>query len=120
MSCHEYAAAIALNGLDGPHIGDTRPGFNGPGGVAIVFNISTLALPELDPWIGFSVLVPLGSDNEDSGFGIKFEPDPKNGRVKLAAHHRINMNLNTARALVEKTYTTSLGLCYTYRRAFLY
>lgn len=93
MSSHEYAAAIALDGLDGRCIGDTRPGFNGPGSVAVVFNISTLALPELDPWLGFTLLVPLGSDNEDTGFGVKFEPDTKNGRVKLAAHHHINVSV---------------------------
>ncbi|KAH8894849.1 hypothetical protein GQ53DRAFT_820525 [Thozetella sp. PMI_491] len=89
-----HDTAIVVSSLGGPFIGGQKFGLVDIGiGADVNVSLAIHKTPiDSDAWIGFILEFPLGSDNEDVGFGIRFEPNRHNqdrGLLKLARTHRI-------------------------------
>jgi hypothetical protein len=80
-----WNAALALSN-DGP--------FLDRGDIQVELEVVTGR--DSDSYIGFSVTVPIGAENEDTGFGVQFIPtaeNPELAKFNLTSTHRIRVSV---------------------------
>ena len=85
-----WDAAIALSN-HGPFLGGGTLGLGGDAQVTLLVTTTRHS----DPWIGFSIEVPHGPENEDLGFGVQFQPvrtNHEHARFELAPTHNIKVS----------------------------
>jgi hypothetical protein len=88
-------AVIVTSSNAGPYIGGKKFGLDSD--VTVKFVISNSA--DENPWVGFSMVFPIGAENEDLGFGVRFQPvrqHVENFRIETSRSHRIAVSNNWA------------------------
>lgn len=83
-------AAIVTGDICGPYIGGKKLGLRTDITVTLVISM----IPDMDPWVGLRLEFPLGADNEDLGFGVRYRSagqSREKARVELAPDHVINV-----------------------------
>ena len=87
-----WDSTIALSD-DGPFLGGGTLGIDGDTRVALL--VSTRQ--HSDPWMGFSIEVPHGAENEDLGFGVQFQPartHQEHARFELTRVYKISVSFS--------------------------
>ena len=90
-----WNAVLALSN-DGP--------FLGCGNTQVELEVVTGR--DSDSYAGFSVTVPIGAENEDSGFGVQFIPtaeNPELAKFNLTGTHRIRVSATNRAATMAAT-----------------
>jgi hypothetical protein len=99
-----WDAALALSN-DGPFLGGGESGKLGLGGDTPV-KLEVVTGRDSDSYIGFSVTVPIGAENEDAGFGVQFIPtaeNPELAKFNLTSTHRIRVSVTDRVATMAAT-----------------
>jgi hypothetical protein len=95
-----WDAALALSN-DGPFLGgDTQ------------VKLEVVTGRDSDSSIGFSVIVPIGTENEETGFGVQFIPtaeSPEIAKFNLTGTHRIRVSVTNRAAAMPATRVATGG-----------
>jgi hypothetical protein len=81
---------------------------NGPflGGDETQVELEVVTGRDSDSYIGFSVTMPVGAENEDTGFGVQFIPtaeNPELAKFNLTSTHRIRVSVTDRVATMAAT-----------------
>ncbi|KAK1835642.1 P-loop containing nucleoside triphosphate hydrolase protein [Podospora conica] len=89
LSNINYSALLLLDGLGGPYIGGgDKFGIDHSGLEVKLWFVASKIFPS---WAGFILYVPLGVDNENSGFGATLENTPNSSTLSPAPNHLIKV-----------------------------